>query len=240
MELRILKYGNLAGSPDVKEMLFRAGPGTPPAQALWQDLFAIKRALGLNGQSTTALLLEPAIPSAFPAIVDFSFISAAPESHNDSSVQAALASLGEQGLSPKEIKSLLCTHLHPDHFDARLTSHLTEATVFVPPDTRVPGSAPFSPAHFDGLVDMVATPGHGGPHCSYLFDLPELDLSVCLAGDLIMSHAHYLSPDHPLSFTDAAEGQASIELVKHALAARGRRFRTVVPGHDIPFFVQTE
>jgi len=48
----------------------------------------------------------------------------------------------------------------------------------------------------------------------YLF---LLLLAVCLAGDLIMDHAHYLTLDHPLSFSEPKLGKKSVELVKDNL-----------------------
>jgi glyoxylase-like metal-dependent hydrolase (beta-lactamase superfamily II) len=229
MELVILKHGDLMGSPDCKELLRRAGAGTPAAHAVWEELFAIKTALGLGGRSTSALLLEPALPDAFPAVVDLSYVT--PGGSIDDPIEAALSRLREQGLGPGGVRSALVTHQHADHCDARLLARLPAAVAYGP------GLAPFDAAHFGGLVEALDTPGHGGPHVSYVVDLPRLDAAVCLAGDLVMSHAHFLSLDHPLAFADHAAGRASVERVTAALRGRGRRHDLIVPGHGPPFFL---
>lgn len=237
MDVRILKYGNLMGSPDTKEKLFRAGAGSEKAHQLWLDLFRIKTGFELNGQSTSAILLENEIPDYFPAIIDFSYISPGGASLGEDPLGSALDGLKAQGLKPSDIKSLLVTHLHPDHFDHEVLAHLPQAQLFAPPQTKLGVARPITDDDFGGLVQAIDTPGHGGPHVSYLVDLPDLDLSVCFAGDLVMSHAHYLSLDHPLSFTDHDQGKKSIETVISALKSRGQTYQMFVPGHDIPFFI---
>jgi glyoxylase-like metal-dependent hydrolase (beta-lactamase superfamily II) len=229
MEIVILKHGDLAGSPDCKELLRRAGAGTPAAHAVWDEIFAIKTALGLDGRSTSALLLEPALPDAFPAVVDLSYVT--PAGVPGDPVEAALSRLRELGLEPGDVRSALVTHQHADHCDPRLLARLSGAIAFGP------GLAPFDAARFGGLVEALDTPGHGGQHTSYVVDLQRLDAAACLAGDLVMSHAHFLSLDHPLAFADHAAGRASVERVGAALRRRGRRFDLIVPGHGTPFFL---
>jgi glyoxylase-like metal-dependent hydrolase (beta-lactamase superfamily II) len=229
VELVVLKRGDLMGSPDCKELLRRAGAGTPAAHVVWDEIFAIKTALGLTGRSTSVLLLEPSVPEAFPAVVDLSYVAAA--GGRDDPVEAALARLHERGLEPGDVRSALFTHLHPDHFDPRLLDRLPRATAYGP------GLAAFDPARFGGLVEALDTPGHGGPHASYVVDLPALDAAACCAGDLVMSHAHFLSLDHPLSFSDPAAGLESVERVRAALRGSGRRRHVLVPGHGEPFFL---
>ena len=236
MELLVLKHGNLMGSPDTKEMLHRAGAGSTAAHALWQDIFRIKRAFDLDGHATSLLLVEPSLPDVFPTAVDFSYITADPASY-ENAVDRALAGLAEAGFDPREIKSLLVTHPHPDHFDGRLLDHLPAATVYGPAELGASVVEPFDPARFGGLIECLDTPGHGTPHVSFLLELPDLDLAVGIAGDLVMSHAHYLSPEHPLSFADHDAGRRSIEELEESLRSRGRRYRTIFPGHDVPFFL---
>lgn len=236
VEIELLQMGNLMGSPDCKEKQWRAGPGTEAAHAVWEEIARIKAAFGLDGRCTSALLREPSVPEAFPAVVDLSGVTPGPSPGDPEPVARALGLLEARGVAPTDVRSVLVTHFHPDHFDPRLLEHLTEASAFGPVTSGHPALAPFSAERFGGLVDALDTPGHGGPHLSYFVDLPQLDLAVCLAGDLIMSHAHFLSLDHPLSFTDAEAGKASVEAVLAALAARGRAHRLIVPGHDAPFF----
>lgn len=76
------------------------------------------------------------------------------------------------------------------------------------------------------------------PHFSYVVDMPQKSLSVCFAGDLIMSHAHFLSLNDPLSFSDAETGGRSVETALKELASRPTKYKMIVPGHDIPFFVK--
>jgi glyoxylase-like metal-dependent hydrolase (beta-lactamase superfamily II) len=237
MEIKILKYGNLMGSPDLKEKMSELGASTPEADKLWDDLYEIKIAFGLNGQSTSLLLIEPDCPELFPAVVDCSYICADPASYSDASISAALAAIAAAGVKPDAVKSYFVTHSHGDHLDPRLAAKLPEATVYAHPDSKIHGAKPLPldlcPAGFTALD----TPGHGTPHCSYIVDLPERNLSACIAGDLIMSHAHYLSLGKPLSFSDAEAGAKSVRAVMDALAARNTKYKMIIPGHDIPFFV---
>lgn len=237
MEIEILKLGNLLGSPDCKELLRRAGPGTDAAHAVWLDIFRIKSAFGQNGQCTSLLLLEPACPETFPAVVDLSYVGHDAAAHGRVATEAALASLAAHGVRPEEVRSILVTHPHPDHVDPLLPSALAGAVLVAPPEFHLAGSRPFMPRRFGGLVECLTTPGHGSPHVSFVLDLPDLDLSVGIAGDLIMSHAHYLSLDHPLSFTDHVAGKLSVGKLEAALLERGRSFQMVIPGHGQPFFV---
>lgn len=52
-----------------------------------------------------------------------------------------------------------------------------------------------------------------------------------------MSHAHVLTLDHPLAFTDHAEGCRSLARVVHAPDRRALPHMLIVPGHGRPFFV---
>lgn len=237
MEIRILKYGNLMGSPDMKEKMHELGASSPEADVLWDDLFAIKIAFGLNGQSTSLLLIEPDCPGLFPAVVDCSYLCADPASYGDASIRAALGAIEAAGVKPEAVKSYFVTHPHGDHLDPRLAAKLTAATVYAHPDTKIPGAKPLPPDSCPPGFTALDTPGHGTPHCSYIVDLPERNLTACIAGDLIMSHAHYLSLGKPLSFSDMEAGKRSVRAVMDALAARSTKYKTIIPGHDIPFFV---
>ena len=129
------------------------------------------------------------------------------------------------------------THPHPDHFDHRLLEHLPGADLFGPGELGSSSGHTFDPDRFGGLVECLDTPGHGTPHVSYIVDLPQLDLAVGIAGDLIMSHAHYLCPDHPLSYADHDAGKRSVATLEEALRSRGAKYQTIFPGHGVPFFV---
>lgn len=237
MELKILKYGNLMGSPDMKKMMHDLGPSSAAADKLWDDLAAVKLAFGLDGRSTSALLIEPDCPALFPALVDCSFMCADPASYTEKSVDAALEAVAAAGLRPDDIKSCLVTHPHGDHFDPRLVARLKNAKVLAYPDSKIPGAAPLPLDKLPPSIAALDTPGHGTPHCSYIVDIAARGLAVLIAGDLIMSHAHWLSLDHPMSFSDPAAGRSSVDAAVKALAARGMKYKMILPGHDIPFFV---
>jgi len=236
MDLKIAKYGNLTGSPDLKEKLYRAGPDTPESHELFEELFDLKLWLGLNGQCTSLILLEPDYPDMFPALVDFSYLAADPATHNESTVEAALQAIKDAGLQPEQVKSILVTHPHGDHYDPRLLQHLPNATPYSDPGAASPGIKPLNSEDIPGTLVSLNTPGHGGPHASFIVDIPERNVSLAVAGDLIMSHAHFLSLDHPLSFTDPGAGKESVGALIEALNARPTRFKMILPGHDIPFF----
>ena len=237
MELRILKYGNLMGSPDLKEMMSALEPDTKAADRLWDDVYRIKIAFGLNGQSTSALLLEPECPDLFPALVDASWLCADPASYTDSSVKAGLDAIKNAGVNPEDIRSHFVTHPHGDHLDPRLMQRLPNARVLAHPDTRIPGATPLTDDICPAGFLAFDTPGHGTPHCSFIADLSQHNLSVLMAGDLIMSHAHYLSLDHPKSFTDPVAGKDSVNRALQSLSAKPTKYKMILPGHDIPFFV---
>lgn len=236
MELLVAKYGNLMGSPDLKAKLYDSGSDTPEADRLFDQLFDIKVSFGLNGQSTSLILLDPSRPDLFPAVVDFSFINVDSSSHNESSVKAALDSLASFDLKPEDIKSALVTHPHGDHHDPRLCRLLTNAKIYADPDSKIPGAEPLPDCAPAPLVSMN-TPGHGTPHCSFIVDIVKHDLSVFIAGDLIMSHAHYLSLEKPLAFSQKDIGLESVKKGIAALNERPTKFKMIMPGHDIPFFV---
>lgn len=236
MELIIVKYGNLMGSPDVKKKMFDAGVNTPESDKLFDEMYGLKISMGLNGQSTSMILLEPECPKLFPAIVDFSFICADPASHNESSIDAAMGALDKNNLAPSDIKSIFVTHPHGDHHDPRMLNKFPNAKIYADPDSKIPGTNPF-PENAPSSIISINTPGHGTPHCSFIVDLIDKDISVCIAGDLIMSHAHYLSLDTPLAFSDAGKGKKSVEKILSELYNRNTRFKMILPGHDIPFFV---
>lgn len=235
MELRLLKAGNLMGSPDAKAMQLRAGPGSQEAHALWLDIARIKTAFGYDGGCTSLLLDEPDLPAAFPALVDPSWIT--PAVGVEDALERALTTIRAAGHEPDAVRSVLVTHAHPDHFDPRLLDHLPRATAYAHPDAPIAGCRPFEPGLFGGRVEALSTPGHGGPHTSYLFELDAYRLAACAAGDLVMSHAHYLDRRHPLAFSEPERGLESIERVRRALAVRGRAYSLVFPGHGLPFFL---
>ena len=237
MHLHTLKYGDLLGSPDTKDLLLAAGTGTDAAHQQWLAMTHAKLALGWSGQATSALLLAPDHPRGFPAWLDPSFISPDPASHGQIAVDRALQSLSDAGLAPDDIRTVLITHDHSDHVDPRVLDLLLNATVFAPAGSSIPHALPLDPDHLDGLVTHLDTPGHWGPHSSYVIDLPDLDVSLCLAGDLAMSHAHLLSLDHPLAFADHDAGKASLTRVFAELDARPTRLKMLLPGHDRPIFV---
>ncbi|MFA6448782.1 MAG: hypothetical protein WCX65_04870 [bacterium] len=237
MEIKILKYGNLMGSPDLKKMMRDAGGDTPAADKIWDDLYEIKLAFGLGGQSTSVLLIEPAYRELFPAVVDCSYLCADPKSYSDNSISQALDAIAAAGVDPATIKSYLVTHPHGDHFDPRLMSLLPSAAAYSFRDSKIPGTEPLPENFFPPSFEALDTPGHGTPHCSYIVDLPARNLSVCIAGDLIMSHAHFLSLDNPFSFSDYDAGRRSVRSVMNALEARKTIYKMIIPGHGIPFFV---
>ena len=237
MQLHVIKYGDLMGSPDTKDILLEAGPGTDDAHEQWLAMAEAKLALGWSGQATSALLLAPDHPRGFPAWLDPSFISPDPATHGQVAVDRALGALADAGLATGDIRTVLVTHDHGDHVDARVLALLPNATVFAPVGSSVPGALPFESRHLDGLVTCLDTPGHWGPHSSYVIDLPHRDLSLCLAGDLAMSHAHLLSLDHPLSFADHGAGKASLSRVFAELDSRPTHLKMLLPGHDRAIFV---
>lgn len=232
MQLKILKYGNLMGTPDAKEMLLRTGPGSDEAHSLWNDIAGIKYAFGYNGQCTSALVLDPENTDCFPALVDPSYMTATCLE----TVEPLLRALSSLGISQESVRSVLVTHNHLDHYDPRVLEHLPNARAYAHPDSRIPGCQPFDPGRFGNSIMALDTPGHGGPHTSYILDLDDPLISACLAGDLIMSQAHFLAIKHPLSFTDVAQGLASIDLILRELAGRDRRYKLIFPGHGLPFF----
>ena len=237
MEIRILKYGNLMGSPDMKSMMHDVEPDTKAADKLWDDCAAIKMAFGLDGRSTSALLLEPDCPELFPALMDCSYICADPASYTDDSIDAALDAIKKAGVDPADIKSHFVTHPHGDHLDPRLMQRLSHVKVLAHPDSGIPDAEALDQDACPPGFFALNTPGHGTPHCSFIVDIPQHDLCMCLAGDLIMSHAHYLSLDHPKSFTDPDAGTQSVASVMKALARSEMSYKMILPGHDIPFFV---
>jgi glyoxylase-like metal-dependent hydrolase (beta-lactamase superfamily II) len=237
MELLPLQVGDLMGSPDVKDLLLDAGPGTDAAHAVWEDLSAIKLAFGWSGRATSLVLLEPDCPEGFPAWVDPSWVTPDPSTHGPASVDAALTALTDAGVALDAIRTVLVTHDHPDHVDTRVLRHLPNAVVHAPDSPILPDAVPFDADRLGHHVTAIDTPGHWGPHTSYRVDLPQQDLSVCLAGDLIMSHAHLLAMDHPLAFADHDAARGSLRRVIEALDASGRRYQAIWPGHDRPIFL---
>ena len=236
MKLTIVRTGNLLGSPDVKRLLHEREQAGGSTDELWDELARIKLALGYDGQCSIFLLEEPARPDLFPALVDPCFVGTGP-ARSGSSVEAGLGALGQQGLAPEQIRSVLLTHAHPDHVDRRLLSALPHATAYAHGDSGVPGCEPFPQDRFGPSLVALDTPGHGCSHSSYVLELAELELAVCLAGDLIMSHAHYLDLEHPYAFADHDAGRRSVEAVLAALRKTGRRHCAICPGHGRPFVV---
>ena len=236
MELTILKRGNLMGSPDIKKLLQRAGPGSHQAHELFVNLHRIKLYLGQNGQATSALVTQDDDPKHFPALIDFSYISTDPASTQQAG-QQALHELAQTGYAASQIKSLLYTHPHPDHFDESLLAHFPQATIYLPGSNRRHYQ---SPEAFGGAMQAFDTPGHGTAHTSYLFRLEALQAACCFAGDLIMSQAHYLSLDHPLSFSDHSAGKKSIAKIMRALHEQQLPYNLIFPGHGEAFFATQE
>lgn len=237
MILKVIKYGNLMGSPDIKKMMYDVGSESEAADSLWDDAYRIKTAFGLYGQSSSFLLDEPECPDLFPAVADLSFLSADPSTYGDASILSAIRAIEMSGFEAGQIKSYFVTHPHGDHFDLRVARKLPNAKVYAHPDSAILGAEPLPPGKCPAGFIPLNTPGHGTPHTSYVVDLPEFDMSACLAGDLIMSHAHYLSLGDPLSFADHEAGTASVGVVMDALRSRPSKYKMIFPGHDIPFFV---
>jgi glyoxylase-like metal-dependent hydrolase (beta-lactamase superfamily II) len=238
MELRALKHGDLMGSPDTKIMLHRTGAGSQAASALWQDIARLKIAHGWTGRATSVLLLDSEEPELFPAVVDLSYISPDP-SGADTALDEALSALVAEGISPAEVMTVLFTHCHADHFDERLLEHMPHAQIYGPAGSGIPGALPLLPERFGTSVRSLNTPGHGTPHASYIVivELADQDLTMCIAGDVIMSHAHFLCLDHPLSFADNEAGRRSVEAIIANLSAARTTYTMILPGHDRPFFV---
>lgn len=237
MELRALKYGDLMGSPDIKDLLLAAGPGSEVAHDTWAAAARIKWAFGWTGHATSVLLLDPSRPDAFPAWVDPSWITPDPATHGEAAVDTALEALAGAGHAPEDVRTVLVTHDHMDHVDPRVLGRLPNAVVHAPDGAIVPGATAFDPERLDGLVAALDTPGHWGPHVSYVVDLEGYDATLCLAGDLIMSHAHLLALDHPLSCADHDATRRSLRAVLAEMDARPTRFKLLLPGHDRPVFV---
>ena len=237
MELQLIKTGNLMGTPDVKALQWAAGPGSGGAHDLWLGIERIKAAFGYDGGCTTALLRDDSRPEAFPALLDPSWILPVGGMSEEQAIEGALAALSAHGLEPDQIRSVLITHDHPDHFHPRLLQHLPKATAYTHPDMPISSCHAFDSKRFGPGLSALPTPGHWGPHTSFLFELARFDLAVCAAGDLIMNHAHFLDRKHPLSFRDPQQGLTSIDAVIEALSARGSRFKMILPGHGRPFFV---
>ena len=237
MELRALKYGDLMGSPDIKDLLLAEGPGSEAAHQVWLAVADIKLAFGWSGQGTSVVLVEPDEPDGFPIWVDPSFISPDPSTHGEASVDAAFDALRRVGVEPDEVRTVLVTHDHGDHVDSRVLQRLPGAVVMAPDGAMVSGCVLFDGERLGGRITCIDTPGHWGPHSSYLVDLPQHDLSICIAGDLVMSHAHLLTLDHPLAFADHEAGRSSIAHVIAALDERPTRYKMILPGHDRPFLV---
>ena len=237
MELRALKYGDLMGSPDTKDLLLAEGPGSEAAHQVWLAVADIKLAFGWSGQGTSVVLVEPDVADGFPAWIDPSFVSPDPATHGEASVDAAFDALRRVGVEPGDVRTVLVTHDHGDHVDSRVLQRLPDAVVMAPDGAMVPGAVPFDGDRLGGRVECLDTPGHWGPHASYVVDLPQHDLSVCVAGDLVMSHAHLLALDHPLAFGDHDAALASLARVIVALDVRLTRFKMILPGHDRPFFL---
>lgn len=238
MEIKVLKYGNLMGSPDVKSMMHDLEPDMAAADALWDDTYALKIAFGLDGRSTSALLIEQDCPELFPAVVDCSYLCADPSSYGENSVRAAIDAIRNAGVEPEDVKTYFVTHPHGDHLDPRVLQQLPNAKLVADAGADIPAATPLEPGACPEGFSSLPTPGHGVPHCSFIVDLPQSNLSVCIAGDLIMSHAHYLSLKHPKSLMDHNAGTASVRSVMDALAARPTKYKMILPGHDIPFFVK--
>jgi len=234
MKMTILKYGNLMGSPDLKAKMSALGDDDKAIDKLWDDCFEIKMALGLDGRSTSALLTDESRPDIFPAVVDLSYVCADPSTYMTADY-AAIAAIAAAGIDAEDVKSFLITHPHGDHLDPRVLHLLPNARLLAHPDSKISGASAL-PEGIPGLI-ALNTPGHGTPHCSFIADLDDMDASVLIAGDLIMSHAHYLSLDEPIAFSDPAAGRRSVAAALDALNARPTTYRLILPGHDIPFFI---
>ncbi|XP_053119270.1 metallo-beta-lactamase domain-containing protein 1 [Hemicordylus capensis] len=142
-----------------------------------------------------------------------------------------LASLARQGVSPGDIRHVVCTHGHSDHvgnLNLFPRADLTVGTDFSQPGGRYlpTGLRQGAPFLLDaGRLEVLPTPGHTGHDVSLLVRGTALG-DVLLAGDLFEREA------------DEGEWQRLSEAPGRQAESRARALGladVIVPGHGPPF-----
>nr|XP_034992541.1 metallo-beta-lactamase domain-containing protein 1 [Zootoca vivipara] len=147
-----------------------------------------------------------------------------------------LAGLAEQGVSPRDIRHVVCTHGHSDHvgnlnlFPEALLVVGTDVSRpdgrYLPTDLR--RGLPY-PLHV-GHLDVLPTPGHTGNDVSLLVHGTSLG-DVLVAGDLF-EHEGDDGEWEPLSEDPARQAESRARALGMA--------DVIVPGHGGPFQVFRE
>ena len=155
--------------------------------------------------------------------------------------------LGEIGVDPAKIGTLVVSHYHGDHHEqsgtvpnARLLIGAGDLTVFrsAPPRERelnpwLDGKRPVEPVTADrdlfgdGRVKVLFTPGHTPGHLAVLVKLGGR--SVILTGDLVHNRDQLASVTPSGNHTDKVRGKAEIERV---LAIAEAEKAEIIVGHD--------
>ncbi|KAM6453365.1 metallo-beta-lactamase domain-containing protein 1 [Liasis olivaceus] len=147
-----------------------------------------------------------------------------------------LAGLAEQGVSPGDVRHVVCTHGHSDH--AGNLNLFPRAELIVGMDVCRPGGrylptglrhgAPY-PLH-EGYLEVLPTPGHTGSDVSLLVRGTALG-SVVVAGDLF-EHQDDEGEWAALSEDPARQAESRARVLGIA--------DVIVPGHGPPFQVFRE
>lgn len=147
-----------------------------------------------------------------------------------------LAGLAERGVSPGDVRHVVCTHGHSDH--AGNLNLFPRAELIVGTDVCQPGGrylptglrrgAPY-PIH-EGHLEVLPTPGHTGSDVSLLVLGTSLG-SVVVAGDLF---EHQDDEEEWAALSEDPARQAESRARVLAIAD------VVVPGHGAPFQVLRE
>ena len=155
--------------------------------------------------------------------------------------------LGEIGVDPAKIGTLIVSHYHGDHHEqsgtvpnARLLIGAGDLAVFrsAPPRERelnpwLDGKRPLEPViadrdlFGDGRVKVLFTPGHTPGHLALLVKLDGR--SVILTGDLVHNRDQLASVTPSGNHTDKLRGKAEIERV---LAIAKAENAEIIVGHD--------
>lgn len=158
------------------------------------------------------------------------------------------ATLDANGVDPADVEHVLLTHLHFDHCDN--VDLFPDATVYVhgPALDRIeagdtdwatsdalPGLlADRDVVRFDAGdhvagFEAVHTPGHSRHHVSFV---AEADVTYGVVGDAIKNVREFVTRD-PTAIDDPETASGTIDRLAD-------RLEFVVPGHDVPFYVDTD